>query len=98
MKHVERKLFNQNGHFYFSFQICITCTYLTNIFGYIYIYRERYKWSPIDNNDELTQQMYVDNYFTCLTNALHISVRIAKDECNASFKGPKRHHWWNKDC
>ena len=32
------KLFNQNGHFYFSFQICITCTYLTNIFGYIYIY------------------------------------------------------------
>ena len=38
MKHVESKLFNQNGHFYFSFQICITCTYLTNIFGYIYIY------------------------------------------------------------
>ena len=36
MKHVESKLFNQNGHFYFSFQICITCTYLTNIFGYIY--------------------------------------------------------------
>ena len=34
MKHVESKLFNQNGHFYFSFQICITCTYLTNIFGY----------------------------------------------------------------
>ena len=56
------------------------------------------KWSPIDNNDELTQQMYVDNYFTCLTNALHNSVRIAKDECNASFKGPKRHHWWNTDC
>ena len=41
MKHVESKLFNQNGHFYFSFQICITCTYLTNIFGYIYIYIER---------------------------------------------------------
>ena len=38
MKHVESKLFNQNGHFYFSFQICITCTYLTNIFGYISIY------------------------------------------------------------
>ena len=38
MKHVESKLFNQNGHFYFSFQICITCTYLTNIFGCIYIY------------------------------------------------------------
>ena len=36
MKHVESKLFNQNGHFYFSFQICTTCTYLTNIFGYIY--------------------------------------------------------------
>ena len=35
MKHVESKLFNQNGHFYDSFQICITCTYLTNIFGYI---------------------------------------------------------------
>ena len=35
MKHVESKLFNQNGHFYFSFQICITFTYmyLTNIFG-----------------------------------------------------------------
>ena len=38
MKHVESKLFNQNGQFYFSFQICITCTYLTNIFGDIYIY------------------------------------------------------------
>ena len=32
MKHIESKLFNQNGHFYFSFQICITCTYLTKIF------------------------------------------------------------------
>ena len=33
MKHVESKLFNQNGHFYFSFQICITCTYLTMVFS-----------------------------------------------------------------
>ena len=33
MKHVESKLFNQNGHFYFSFQICITCTYIYGING-----------------------------------------------------------------
>ena len=38
----KHKLFNKNGHFYFSFQICITCTYLTNIFGYIYIYIYEY--------------------------------------------------------
>ena len=30
MKHVESKLFNQNGHFYFSFQIYIYNKYIIN--------------------------------------------------------------------